>query len=46
MPLKNRAMLSMVVVAFTTTQLAGEDWPGIYGPRRDHSSVQKRLLKT
>ena len=26
--------------------VAAADWPGLYGPRRDHTSDQKGLLRT
>ena len=35
-----------IVVALSTCSLVAEDWPWIYGPRRDHSSPQKGLLRS
>ena len=34
------------MVLLTVTPLAAADWPWIYGPRRDHTSDQKRILRT
>lgn len=44
--MKNTAKLVTMMFALPAAVLIGEDWPGIYGPRRDHSSEQKRLLRT
>lgn len=43
--MKNTVKLVTMMVALSATSLVGEDWPGIYGPRRDHTSGQKRLLR-
>jgi len=43
---KNRANVVAILVALSVSSLAGEDWPGIYGPRRDLTSKQKGLLRT
>jgi outer membrane protein assembly factor BamB len=44
--LKNTAKVVAIVLTVSVTSVVGEDWPGIYGPRRDHTSQQKRLLRT
>lgn len=44
--MKNTANLVTIVVGLSVTSLAGEEWPGIYGPRRDQTSKQKGLLRT
>ncbi|HYI92462.1 MAG TPA: PQQ-binding-like beta-propeller repeat protein, partial [Bryobacteraceae bacterium] len=44
--MKNIAKVVGILLTLSVTLLVGEDWPGIYGPRRDHSSQQKRLLRT
>ena len=44
--MKNTAKVVAIVLTLSGASLDGEDWPGIYGPRRDHSSQQKRLLRT
>jgi len=36
----------MIVIALSGTSLIGDEWPGIYGPRRDLTSTQKGLLRT
>lgn len=36
----------VAMVLLLATSLVGEDWPGLYGPRRNHTSEQKRLLRT
>lgn len=43
--MKNTAKLVAVLMTLGVCQLAGKDWPGIYGPRKNHTSVQKRLLR-
>jgi outer membrane protein assembly factor BamB len=35
-----------MMIALSAAPLSAEDWPGIYGPRRDHTSAQKRLLRS
>jgi outer membrane protein assembly factor BamB len=44
--MNNKAKLATILVALSVTTLAAEDWPGIYGPRRDQTSKQKGLLRT
>ena len=44
--MKNTAKVVAIVLTSSVASLVGEDWPGIYGPRRDHTSQQKRLLRT
>jgi outer membrane protein assembly factor BamB len=43
--MKNRAKIVAVLMTVGISQLAAEDWPGIYGPRKNHTSEQKRLLR-
>lgn len=43
--MKNRALIGAIALTLWVTPLVGEDWPGIYGPRRNHTSEQKRLLR-
>jgi len=35
-----------VIVVLSVTSAFAADWPWLYGPRRDHTSEQKRLLRT
>lgn len=42
--MKTATVVAMVLLL--ATSLVGEDWPGLYGPRRNHTSEQKRLLRT
>jgi outer membrane protein assembly factor BamB len=44
--MKNTATVVAMVLTLSATPLVGEDWPGLYGPRRNHTSEQKRLLRT
>jgi outer membrane protein assembly factor BamB len=44
--MKNTLKLVPIVVALYGTTLVAADWPWIYGPRRDHTSDQKGLLRT
>lgn len=44
--MKKTAMLVTIMAALSVGPLRGEDWPGIYGPRRDHTSTHKGLLRT
>jgi len=44
--MKNTAKLVTILAALSVIPLVAEDWPGIYGPRRDLSSTQKGLLRT
>lgn len=43
--MKNTAKLVAVLMTLGVSHLAAEDWPGIYGPRKNHTSEQKRLLR-
>lgn len=38
--------LLSILVALSISFLAAEDWPSIYGPRKNHTSEQKDLLRT
>lgn len=44
--MKNMAKLVTILFALSVTSLVGEDWPGLYGPRRDNTSMQKGLLRS
>jgi outer membrane protein assembly factor BamB len=35
-----------IMVALSVSSVVAADWPWIYGPRRDHTSEQKGLLRT
>jgi outer membrane protein assembly factor BamB len=43
--MKNTATVVAMVLTLAAGFLVAEDWPGIYGPRRNHTSEQKRLLR-
>lgn len=43
--MKSTARIATILIAVSVISFA-EDWPGIYGPRRDHTSTQKGLLRT
>ncbi len=40
------AKLMTAMVALSVTTALAADWPGIYGPRRDHTSDQKGVMRT
>ena len=42
----SRFLLAVAVVGLSVTSVVAADWPWIYGPRRDHTSDQKGLLRT
>src|SRR5436190_10623730 len=42
----NMLKLVTVMVALSTTAVVAADWPWLYGPRRNHTSDQKGLLRT
>ena len=44
--MKNTLKLVTIMVALSATAVAAADWPWIYGPRRDHTSAEKGLLRT
>lgn len=44
--MKHTAKLVTIMVALSVTSVFATDWPWIYGPRRDHTSEQKGLLRT
>lgn len=44
--MRNFAKIATIVIALTASPLAFGDWPWIYGPHRDHTSPQKKLLRT
>ena len=44
--MKNTVKLVTIMVALSVTSVFATDWPWIYGPKRDHTSDQKGLLRT
>jgi outer membrane protein assembly factor BamB len=44
--MKNMLKLVMVMLVLSVPALFAADWPWQYGPRRDHTSAQKGLLRT
>jgi hypothetical protein len=44
--MKNTVKVITVMLALSVTSVFAADWPWIYGPRRDHTSDQKGLLRT
>jgi outer membrane protein assembly factor BamB len=44
--MKNTFKLVTILVALSVTSVFADDWPWLYGPKRDHTSVQKGLLRT
>jgi outer membrane protein assembly factor BamB len=44
--MKNMLKLVMVMLVLSVHALFAADWPWQYGPRRDHTSEQKGLLRT
>jgi outer membrane protein assembly factor BamB len=44
--MKNMLKVVAIVMALSVTSVFAADWPWIYGPRRDHTSEQKGLLRT
>ncbi len=43
--MKSKTKVVTILLTLSVTPLVGEDWPGIYGPRKNHTSEQKRLLR-
>ena len=43
--MKRSAKLVPIVIALSLTSIVAADWPSIYGPRRNHTSDQKGLLR-
>jgi outer membrane protein assembly factor BamB len=43
--MKHTAKLVTIMVALSVTSVLAADWPWIYGPKRDHTSDQKGLLR-
>ena len=43
--MKNAAKLATLLLALLGASALAEDWPSIYGPRRNHTSTQKGLLR-
>ena len=44
--MKNTLKLVTILIASWSVTVAAADWPWLYGPRRDHTSDQKGLLRT
>ena len=44
--MKNTLKLVTILVVLSATAVAAADWPWLYGPRRNHTSDQKGLLRT
>jgi outer membrane protein assembly factor BamB len=44
--MKDALTLVTLMVALSVTSVAAADWPWLYGPRRNHTSEQKGLLRT
>jgi len=44
--MKNTLKLVTILIASWSVTVAAADWPWLYGPRRDHTSHQKGLLRT
>jgi outer membrane protein assembly factor BamB len=44
--MKRTAKLVPILIALSFTSVVAADWPWLYGPRRNHTSEQKGLLRT
>ena len=44
--MKLTAKLVTIILALSLTTVFAADWPSLYGPRRNHTSEQKGLLRT
>lgn len=44
--MRNTLKLVTLLVALSAPSVIAADWPWLYGPRRDHTSTQKGLLRT
>lgn len=44
--MKNTTLVTILFAVSAVTPVSADDWPGIYGPRRDHTSPQKGLMRT
>ena len=44
--MKNTLKLVTIMIALSVSSVFAADWPWLYGPRRDHTSEQKGLLRT
>jgi outer membrane protein assembly factor BamB len=42
----NVVKLSIALVVVSLTSVAAADWPWVYGPKRDHTSTEKGLLRS
>lgn len=43
--MKSMLKIVAIMMALSVTSVFAADWPWIYGPRRDHTSEQKGLLR-
>ena len=43
--MKRTAKLVPILIALSLTSVIAADWPSLYGPRRNHTSEQKGLLR-
>ncbi|OFW06371.1 MAG: hypothetical protein A3H96_22320 [Acidobacteria bacterium RIFCSPLOWO2_02_FULL_67_36] len=43
--MKNMVTVLTMIIALSVSSVFAEDWPWLYGPRRDHTSEQKGLLR-
>ena len=44
--MKNAVKIVTILIALPVTSVLAADWPWLYGPRRNHTSEQKGLLRT
>jgi outer membrane protein assembly factor BamB len=44
--MRHVAQLSVLMIGWSFAGAVAADWPGAYGPRRDNTSEQKKLLRT
>jgi hypothetical protein len=44
--MRHTAKVVAAMVALSVTYTFAADWPWIYGPKRDHTSEQKGLMRT
>jgi outer membrane protein assembly factor BamB len=46
MTMKNTVRLVTIMITLSVGSVVAADWPWIYGPKRDHTSTEKGLLRT
>jgi outer membrane protein assembly factor BamB len=44
--MKNMATLVTILISLSYGSVFAAEWPGLYGPQRNHGSAQKGLLRT